>query len=179
MNKLKDFLYDKSDILIAFGILLIAALIIAWRLAAIVEYPKELIDENNNATVYEEPADDPNGEGSGESGEGADDPNGESGEGSGESGEGSGESEDAPSTGAVWGSNGLLARDVSVTFEGNSATEIVNCAVNAGLFEDYYDYANVCLNNGIMDPELIPISGTITFEAGMSPLEVAQKIKGL
>ena len=172
MNKLKDFLYDKSDILIALGILLIAALIIAWRLAAIVEYPKELIDENNNATVYEEPADNPNGEGSGESGEGSDDPNGES-------GEGSGESEDTPSTCAVWGSDGLLARDVSVTFEGNSATEIVNCAVNAGLFEDYYDYANVCLNNGIMDPELIPISGTITFEAGMSPLEVAQKIKGL
>ena len=44
-------------------------------------------------------------------------------------------------------------------------------------FEDYYDYANVCLNNGITNPEQIPGSGTLTFEAGSSKLEVAQKIK--
>ena len=166
MNKFKDFLYDKSDILIALGILLIAALIIAWRLAAIVEYPKEIIDENNNATVYEEPADAPSDEPS-------DEPNGEGND------EPSDESEGSDGSAAVWGSNGLLVNDVTVTFEGSSATAIVDCAVNAGLFEDYYDYANVCLNNGISDPEQIPIGGTITFEAGMSPLEVAMRIKGL
>ena len=166
MNKIKDFLYDKSDILIALGILLIAALIIAWRLAAIVEYPKEIIDKNNNATVYEEPADTPSDEPS-------DEPNGEGND------EPSDESEGSDGSSAVWGNNGLLANDVTVTFEGNSATAIVDCAVNAGLFEDYYDYANVCLNNGISDPEQIPIGGTITFEAGMSPLEVAMRIKGL
>ncbi|MBR6529730.1 MAG: hypothetical protein IKT62_06800 [Firmicutes bacterium] len=174
MNKFKDFLYDKSDILIALGILLIAALIIAWRLAAIVEYPKEIIDENNNATVYEEPADTPSDEPSGESeGEGNDEPSSEGND------EPSGESEGSDGSAAVWGSNGLLTNDVTVTFEGNSATAIVDCAVNAGLFEDYYDYANVCLNNGISDPEQIPIGGTITFEAGMSQLEVAMRIKGL
>ena len=166
MNKFKDFLYDKSDILIALGILLIAALIIAWRLAAIVEYPKEIIDENNNATVYEDPAgtseDTPEDKP-------ADEPSNE------DENNNSNESE----SGDIWGSNGLLTRDITVTFEGNSATAIVDCAVNAGLFEDYYDYANICLNNGISDPEQIPIGGTITFEAGMSQLEVAMKIKGL
>lgn len=161
MNKFKDFLYDKSDILVALGILLIAVLLIAWRLAAIVEYPKELV-ETNNATVYEEPEED-----SVETPK--DDPQDNPED----------TPSDEPESTSVWGSNGLLAKDITVKFSGNSASAIVDCAVNAGLFEDYYDYANVCLNNGISDPEQIPISGTITFPAGSSPLEVAMKIKGL
>ena len=157
MNKFKDFIYDKSDILIALGILLIAALIIGWRLAAIVEYPKEIIDNNNNATEYTEetPSDKPEETPS-------DKP------------------EDTPATGSVYGSNGLLTRDVTVdwsTASGASASALIQCAVDQGLFEDYDDYANVCLNNGITDPEQIPVYGTSTFTAGMSKLQVAQQIK--
>ncbi len=162
MNKLKDFLYDKSDILIAIVILLIAALVIAWRLASIVEYPKELID-NHNATVYEEPETETPADTPADQPE--DDPEGDS--------------EGTSTPAALWDNNGLLTRDVTVTFVGDSATAIVDCAVNEGLFEDYYDYANVCLNNGITDPEQIPVGGTITFETGSSQLDVAKKIKGI
>ena len=51
MKNFKDFIYDKSDIIVALAILLVAALIIAWRLGAIVEYPKDVIDKNNNTTT--------------------------------------------------------------------------------------------------------------------------------
>ena len=169
MNKFKDFIYDKSDILIALGILLIAALIIGWRLAAIVEYPKEIIDDNNNATEYNEetPSDKPEETP-------ADKPENKPEE------QPSDKPEETPATGSVYGSNGLLTRDVTVdwsTASGASASAIIQCAVDQGLFEDYDDYANVCLNNGITDPEQIPVYGTSTFTAGMSKLQVAQQIK--
>ena len=43
MNKLKDFFYDKNDILVAFIILVVAALIVLWRVNAIMEYPSTLV----------------------------------------------------------------------------------------------------------------------------------------
>ncbi len=158
MNKIKDFLYDKSDILIALAILLIAALIIGWRLAAIVEYPKELIDNNNNSTEYTEdktdaPADEPKEEPE--------------------------EPEVTPSNDSPYGDNGLLTSDVTVNFEGSSATALIQCAVDQGLFEDFDDFANTCLNNGITDPDQIPTVGKVTFAEGSSKLEVAQRIKGI
>ena len=49
MKKFKDFIYDKNDIIIAVLILAVAALIIFWRLNVILEYPKQLLgnDEPN------------------------------------------------------------------------------------------------------------------------------------
>lgn len=157
MNKFKDFIYDKSDILIALGILLIAALLIAWRLAAIVEYPKEIIDNNNNATEYTEETPEDKPEAKPEA-----------------------KPEETPATDALWDSNGLLTRDVTVdwtTASGVGASSIIQCAVDQGLFEDYDEYANICLNNGITDPEQIPVYGQSTFKAGLSKLQVAQQIK--
>ena len=51
MKKFKDFLYDKNDILIALLILVAAALLIIWRMEAIMEYPKTLLSDD---TVAEE-----------------------------------------------------------------------------------------------------------------------------
>ena len=55
MKKLKDFIYDKNDIIIAALILAAAALIIAWRMDVILQYPKELINADDPAV--EEPID--------------------------------------------------------------------------------------------------------------------------
>ncbi len=49
MDWLKNFFYNKSDIIIALLILAAAALIILWRVDAIMEYPKELV-----ASAYED-----------------------------------------------------------------------------------------------------------------------------
>ena len=43
MNKLKDIFYDKHDILVAVVILIIAALVILWRVDAIMAYPQTLV----------------------------------------------------------------------------------------------------------------------------------------
>ena len=45
MKKLKDFFYDKNDILIALAILIIAALLIVWRMEIIMDYPRTLAEE--------------------------------------------------------------------------------------------------------------------------------------
>ena len=50
MKKFKDFLYDKNDILIAVLILVVAAAIIAWRMDVILQYPKQLIHNDNQST---------------------------------------------------------------------------------------------------------------------------------
>ncbi len=39
MKGLKDFIYDKNDILIALVILILAALLIIWRMDVIMAYP--------------------------------------------------------------------------------------------------------------------------------------------
>ena len=52
MEKIKDFFYNKNDILVALLILVIAAAVIVFRIDAIMEYPKTLVDQQNQ-TVEE------------------------------------------------------------------------------------------------------------------------------
>ena len=57
MERFKDFLYNKNDILVALIILAIAAAVIVFRIDAIMEYPKALVEqqmqtvEENTANV--------------------------------------------------------------------------------------------------------------------------------
>ena len=43
MNKFRDLLYDKNDIVVALVIILVAALIIVWRIDAIIGFPQTII----------------------------------------------------------------------------------------------------------------------------------------
>ncbi len=52
MNWFKNFLYDKGDIFIALIIFALAAIIILWRVDAIMDYPKELV-----SSAYEDKQD--------------------------------------------------------------------------------------------------------------------------
>lgn len=178
MNKLKNFLYDKSDIIIAVAILLVAALIIGWRLNAIVEYPKELIDENNNSTEFIEdtPADEPESTPETTPEGNTEDAPATTPESQPEATpEDEGVTESTP-TDSVFDSNGCLTKDVTVTWSGSYAIEIIQCAVNQGLFEDYNEYANICLNNGISSPENIPYTETSTFAKGSTKVDIALQI---
>lgn len=63
MNKIKDIIYDKSDILIALLILAIAALIIFWRLGIILEYPKDIVGGGGDSgNVLTEPTEESDAE---------------------------------------------------------------------------------------------------------------------
>ena len=53
MNKLKDFFYNKNDIFIALVILAVAAIVILWRVDAILSYPETLVA--NAGTQVEDP----------------------------------------------------------------------------------------------------------------------------
>ena len=45
MDRFKDFLYNKNDVIVALIILVIALAIIAFRIVAIMDYPKTLAAE--------------------------------------------------------------------------------------------------------------------------------------
>ena len=53
MRKLKDFFYDKNDIIIVLIILAVAAFIIYTRIETIMEYPEELAARNAAAEASE------------------------------------------------------------------------------------------------------------------------------
>ena len=52
----KDFLYDTNDIWLAIAILVIAALIIIWRIDVIMDYPKTLDKSSGTVTTTQEKA---------------------------------------------------------------------------------------------------------------------------
>ena len=58
MRNFRDSFYDKSDIFIAFIIIAVAAVVIALRINAIMDYPSTIADTDSKAqTQTEEPAD--------------------------------------------------------------------------------------------------------------------------
>ena len=56
MKSLKDFIYDKNDIIIALVILILAALLIVWRMDAIMEYPQTLAQQTGTTDTTDETA---------------------------------------------------------------------------------------------------------------------------
>ncbi len=60
MNKVKDFFYDKNDILVALIVLLLAAVIVFWRVSVIMNYPEKMValaSENANKVNSSQDAD--------------------------------------------------------------------------------------------------------------------------
>ena len=56
MKSLKDFIYDKNDIIIALVILILAGLLIVWRMDAIMEYPQTLAQQTGTTDTTDETA---------------------------------------------------------------------------------------------------------------------------
>lgn len=135
MKHLKDFLYDKNDIIIAFVILLIAGLLIFWRMEVIMDYPQTLAEETGTTKTTEESA--------------------------------------VENPDQIW-SEGELTREVTVNVVGGSAVEAVQCLVEAELFTDYDEFADVC-DAADRNPEKIKAS-TFTFEAGSSQTDIAKQV---
>ena len=57
MNSVKNFIYNISDILVAFLIIVVAILIIGWRVNAIMDYPSQILavqEEQNNTSSSEQ-----------------------------------------------------------------------------------------------------------------------------
>lgn len=166
MKKFKDFIYDKNDIIIAVLILAVAALIIAWRLDVILQYPKQLI--NNDAdTNVSEPADN-----SDNSDDNADTPADNSGDGdNSNSGDNANNGDSTPAQ--LW-VGGKLSRDIEVDVTGTTASAAVQCLIDKGLFTDYSEYQKACENLGLNHEKVS--AGTMTFTKGSTKADVARKI---
>ena len=170
MKKFKDFIYDKNDIIIAVLILAVAALIIFWRLNVILEYPKQLL--GNDEPNVENPV-----ENTGDNSAGTDKPA----DNSGNSGAGSGsdsttnDNEPADSTQELplWQGD-VLTKDVEVEVSGNSASAAIQCLIDKGLFDDYAEYQRICDETGL-DHEKVK-AGNFTFKQGSTKKEIAKKM---
>lgn len=166
MEKIKDFIYDKNDILVALLVLVFAALLIWWRMDVIMAYPETVFSDGAAA---EDPVQDENpagqeGDGSGEEGNQGKDES--------QNGDEGGDEPAVPSSG-LW-EGGVLTRDVEVDVYGNSAMAAVQCLVDAGLFDDYNEYKTICDLAG-MNHEKVS-AGSLVFTAGTTKEEVARKI---
>lgn len=179
MKKFKDFLYDKNDILIAVLILVVAAAIIAWRMDVILQYPKQLIHNDNQIeTPTVDPSktddtskgdnkDDANKDGDAATGNGSDANTGSNG------GDDANNGTDTQGTAELWAA-GALTRDVEVDVTGNTATAAIQCLVDAGLFKDYAEYKQICTQSGLDDEKVK--GGTFTFEKGSTKADIAKKM---
>ena len=170
MEKFKDFLYDKNDVIIAFAILLVAALIIIWRMNVILDYPQTLID-NMDATTQTDDSTDTSDDSNAitdnqASGSGSDDSTDASATGDGT------DATDSTST-ELW-VNGALSRDVNVDVTGNTASAAIQCLVDAGLFTDYAEYQSTCDTLGIDDEKVS--GGSFTFKSGSTKSDIAKAV---
>ena len=179
MNKLKDIFYDKSDILVALLILIVAAGIIFWRLTAIMDYPEKLASENNSHIVTDvdisnqqqqdehsdEFSDEPIGQ---EENQGGEDPF------AGVVPEGStGENDEQSVEMGIW-QDGRLTKTVTVEVSGSTAQLAINCLVDAKLFDSYREYELICEDLGY-NPEQV-YAGTFTFQTGSTKEIIVNKV---
>lgn len=170
MEKLKDFLYDKNDILIAFLVLVFAALLIIWRMNVIMDYPEKMFAEEgmSDSSVVGGEEDDSEGDDSQSGSPTQPDQDDES---AADADQGGGSDDAAPSS--LW-ADGRLTREVEVDVYGNSAMAAVNCLVDAGLFTDYAEYQRICEDTGLNHEKVS--AGTLTFAAGTTKQEIARKV---
>ncbi|MGN0713695.1 MAG: hypothetical protein ACI4LJ_07915 [Anaerovoracaceae bacterium] len=164
MKKIKDFLYDKNDILIALLILVAAAFLILWRMEVIMAYPQTVFSSGDDSSVQLEDGDAADSQsGDGENADGDQNTGDDN-----QTGDGDNQGADALFA------DGMLTRDVEVNVTGTSATAAVNCLVDAGLFEDYAEYQQICADTGLNHEKVS--AGTMLFEKGSTKKDIARKI---
>lgn len=150
MKKLKDFLYDKNDILLALCILIVAGLLIVWRIDAIMAYPDTLIDETSTAKTTEKSAIDSKGDAKAQK-----------------------KNSKSSKTAKIY-KDGTLKKDVTVSLEGGSVTSAVNSLIDAGLFDSYEEFEDTCVSIGV-SPDAIK-AAEFTFKKGSTKSDIAVQV---
>ena len=165
MKKLKDIFYDYNDVIIAFAILVIAALLIIWRLDVILDYPDKILEKENppvETPLVDEDADKDSDKDEDSDKDSDKDANKD-------------EDKDSDKEPALW-VDGKLSKDVKVTVSSSAttATEAIQGLVDAGLFDSYSDYQTVCTDMGLNHESVS--AGTFTFKAGSTKKDIADAV---
>jgi hypothetical protein len=158
MKKIKDFFYNCNDIIVVCVIIILAGLLVYWRVGIIIDYPRVLADEISTRTKASTEISDPSAKGStDEKLPPAND----------EKPKNPKNPDNLPST--IW-EGGKLKSNMQVTVSEGSAEEAVQALVDAGLFSSFDDYADKCRENDI-DPGWIQAS-TYSFEKGITQNDI-------
>ncbi len=150
----RDFLYDYNDIILAAAILLIAALVIFWRVQVIMAYPKTLVGDSKagtqkqvEQTITEQQQEKAAAEK--ESGQAQVD------------------------TIATW-EDGRLTSDVQVKLDSKDTDAVIQKLVNAGMYESKVEFQTICKAAGVKYTK-VKKNTVITFPKG-STKEAAAKM---
>ena len=161
MKQLREIIYDKSDILVALAILLVAALLIIWRFEVIADYPSTLVDSDKVKTTSESSKSQNSNSG-----------NVDKGKTSPENGSNSkSESYDSDKNSSDVYSDGVTKQDANISVQSGSAIEAAESLVSLGYFTSYDDFVSVCNNAGV-DPNAIK-AGTFKIPAGSGKADIA------
>lgn len=162
MKQLREFIYDKSDILVALVILLIAALVIFWRFEAISDYPSTLV-ANDSVKSAKESSEVQKSKNAAKNNEKKSNK---------ESSDSKSEKDaDGKDSSDVF-SDGVTKQDANVSVQSGSAIEAAESLVSLGYFSSYDDFVSICNNAGI-DSNSIK-AGSFNIPAGSSKADIAR-----
>ena len=161
MKNFKDFMYDKNDVFIALAILVIAGLLIFWRMNVIMDYPSTLITDNVKTTDTPAASSSTTDKNTTDT---AIKPDTQAGTSSANNSDG---------TNNIW-TNGTLIKDITIDIKGGSATSAVQCLIDKGIFDSYTQFENTCTAAGYK-PEDIK-AGNFTFKSGATKTDIAHSV---
>lgn len=159
MNKIKDFFYNTNDILIALLILVCAGALIVWRIDAIMDYPRVVVE---TATVAHEKAIDKDAKKDAKSDKT-------------EKGEKT-STKSSKAKESLWNDDGTLKKGASVTIPEGNAEGAYDALVESGLFSSADDFINACEEYGYSVESLK--AGKFDFDAGTSKEVVIDTMLG-
>ena len=155
MKKLRDFFYDKNDIILALIILAVAGLLIVWRVDVIMAYPETLAKETKTEKTTKHDAVDTTKE----SKEQKDDAD-----------KASDTKNDTKEEAKAWDSEGRLSADMSLSISDASPEEALDSLVRAGLFNSHEEIEKDFASVGASVESLK--SGTFKLNKGASKADV-------
>ncbi|MDY2959427.1 MAG: hypothetical protein SOR72_01315 [Hornefia sp.] len=148
-SSFRDYYYDHSDIFLAVVLIIVAAVLVFWRVNIIMDYPKTL-DTNTSKTVASD----------NKSPETTVDKD-------------KVETVTEGETKATW-KNGTLAKDITVQLKGKEEAPMVQTLINAGIFISKDDYEKVCKESKRKHQNIR--KGTYTFTKGMNKEKIVKLI---
>ena len=162
MKHFREFVYDKSDIIVALVILLIAALVIFWRFEAIADYPSTLVDSDNVKPANE----------SSETHKSKDEAKDNEKKSDNDSPDSKSEKNTNGKDSSGLFSDGVTKQDANISVQSGSAIEAAESLVSLGYFSSYDDFVSTCNNEGI-DPNSIK-AGSFNIPAGSAKADIAR-----
>jgi hypothetical protein len=152
-RSIRDFNYNHSDIFLAIIILIVAAVVIVWRINVIMDYPKTLSPEAlANELQAVDTGEDPTSEAV--------------------------NTEKTTTSGskkATWDGD-ALSEDITVTLSGKSKSDDVQALINAGLFVNDTDFNNTCQEAGLKKKNINLKKGNHLLKAGMTKTDIVKAV---